>query len=35
MGSHPELASIEVGERLIEAVAADLADAYQNFLDEA
>jgi creatinine amidohydrolase len=35
MGSHPELASIEAGERLIEAVAADLADAYQNFLDEA
>lgn len=35
MGSHPELASIEDGRRLIEAVAADLAESYREFLDEA
>ena len=34
MGSHPELASVEAGQRLLEAVAADLADAYRTFLDE-
>jgi creatinine amidohydrolase len=35
MGSHPELASIEAGQRLIEAVAADLADGYRDFVSEA
>jgi creatinine amidohydrolase len=35
MGSHPELASIEAGARLIEEVAADLAEAYRIFVDEA
>lgn len=34
MGSHPELASIEAGERIIEAVAADLAEEYEKFLTE-
>ena len=34
MGSHPELASVEAGERIIEAVAADLADDYRKFLSE-
>lgn len=34
MGSHPELATVEAGERIIEAVAADLADQYRNFLAE-
>jgi len=34
MGSHPELASVEAGERIIEAVAADLADEYRIFLTE-
>ncbi len=34
MGSHPELASVEAGERIIEAVAADLAEEYQDFLTE-
>jgi len=34
MGSHPELASIEVGQRLVEDVAADLADAYRIFANE-
>lgn len=34
MGSHPELASVEAGERIIEAVAADLAKEYRDFLTE-
>ena len=34
MGSHPELASVEAGERIIEAVAADLAKEYRVFLTE-
>ena len=34
MGSHPELASVEAGERIIEAVAIDLAKEYQEFLAE-
>jgi creatinine amidohydrolase len=34
MGSHPQLASVEAGERIIEAVAADLADQYRKFLTE-
>jgi creatinine amidohydrolase len=34
MGSHPELASVEAGERIIEAVAADLAEQYRVFLAE-
>jgi creatinine amidohydrolase len=32
MGSHPELASVENGKRIVEAVAADLADQFRNFL---
>jgi creatinine amidohydrolase len=34
LGSHPELASVEAGERIIDAVAADLAGEYQQFLTE-
>jgi len=34
MGSHPELASVEAGERIIEAVAEDLAEEYSRFLTE-
>lgn len=34
IGSHPELASVEAGERIIEAVAADLAAEYRKFLTE-
>ena len=34
LGSHPELASVEAGKRIIEAVAADLADEYREFLSE-
>ncbi len=34
MGSHPELASVEAGERILEAVAADLAEDYRKFLTE-
>lgn len=34
MGSHPELASVEAGQRIIEAVAADLAKQYREFLTE-
>jgi creatinine amidohydrolase len=34
MGSHPELASVDAGERIIEAVAADLAKDYRDFLTE-
>jgi creatinine amidohydrolase len=34
MGSHPELASVEAGERIIEAVAQDLAEEYRVFLSE-
>lgn len=34
MGSHPELASVEAGQRIIEAVAADLAMEYREFLTE-
>jgi creatinine amidohydrolase len=34
MGSHPELASVEAGERIIESVAADLAEQYRVFLTE-
>ena len=34
MGSHPELASVAAGERIIEAVAEDLAEEYSRFLTE-
>jgi creatinine amidohydrolase len=34
MGSHPELASVEAGKRIVEAVATDLAEEYQGFLTE-
>jgi len=34
MGSHPELATVEAGQRIIEAVAADLAEEYRKFLTE-
>jgi creatinine amidohydrolase len=34
MGSHPQLASVEAGQRIIEAVAADIADEYGRFLEE-
>lgn len=34
MGSHPQLASVEAGKRIIEAVAADLAEQYRTFLTE-
>jgi len=34
MGSHPELASVEAGEKIIEAVSADLAKEYREFLTE-
>ena len=34
MGSHPELASVEAGERIIEAVAEDLAEEYRIFVHE-
>ncbi len=34
MGSHPELANVEAGRRIIEAVAEDLAEEYQAFLQE-
>ena len=34
MGSHPELATVEAGETIIEAVAADLAKNYAEFLTE-
>lgn len=34
MGSHPELASAEHGRRILEEVAADLADRYRRFLAE-
>ncbi len=32
MGSHPALASVAAGQRIVEAVAADLADGYREFL---
>jgi creatinine amidohydrolase len=35
MGSHPELASVEAGERIIDAVARDLTKDYLGFLEEA
>lgn len=35
MGSHPELASVEAGTRLVENVAGDLAEAYRIFVSEA
>ena len=34
MGSHPELASVEAGHRIIEAVAVDLAEEYRVFVTE-
>ncbi len=34
LGSHPNLASVEAGQRIAEAVAADLADAYRAFQEE-
>ena len=34
MGSHPELASVEAGEKIIEAVATDLAKEYREFVTE-
>ena len=35
MGSYPALASVEAGQRIVNAVAADLAEQYREFLDEA
>lgn len=34
MSSHPQLASVEAGEKIIEAVAADLAEEYRRFVTE-
>jgi creatinine amidohydrolase len=34
MGSHPELATVEAGRRIIDAVAMDLAEEYRLFLSE-
>lgn len=34
LGSHPQLASVEAGERIIEAVSTDLADNYSEFISE-
>ena len=34
MGSHPALASVEAGQRIIETVAAELAEMYTEFLEE-
>ncbi len=34
MGSHPQLASAEAGEQIIDAVANDLANTYREFLEE-
>ncbi len=34
MGSHPALASVDAGQRIIEAVAADLAEQYREFVTE-
>jgi len=34
MGSHPELATVEAGQRIIEAVAENLAEEYRTFLTE-
>ena len=34
MGSYPQLASVEAGQKIIEAVAADLAKEYEKFLAE-
>ena len=34
MGSHPELATVEAGRRIIDAVAAEIADLYQSFMTE-
>lgn len=35
MGSHPELATVEAGRAIIAAVAADIAEEYRRFLNEA
>jgi creatinine amidohydrolase len=34
MGSHPELASVEAGQKIIEAVAVDLVEDYRKFVTE-
>lgn len=34
MGSHPQLASVDAGKRLIESVAEDLAEEYRQFVNE-
>ena len=34
LGSHPNLASVEAGQRIVEAVSAELADLYREFLEE-
>jgi creatinine amidohydrolase len=34
MGSHPQLASVDAGERLIDSVAEDLAKEYRQFVNE-
>jgi creatinine amidohydrolase len=34
MGSYPVLASVEAGQRIIEAIATDLAEQYREFLTE-
>jgi creatinine amidohydrolase len=35
MGSHPELATVEAGTRIIDAVAAEIAALYRSFMTEA
>jgi creatinine amidohydrolase len=34
MGSHPQLASVEAGQQIIDAVSSDLADQYRKFVSE-
>jgi creatinine amidohydrolase/Fe(II)-dependent formamide hydrolase-like protein len=34
MGSAPQLASVQAGERIIDAVAKDLAEVYRKFVEE-
>jgi creatinine amidohydrolase len=34
MGSHPNLASVEAGERIVDEVSEDLAKDYRTFLEE-
>jgi creatinine amidohydrolase len=34
MGSHPQLASVEAGQKIVDAVAEDLADEFRRFVTE-